>query len=210
MATKNRMNPEGLPQWYLRLNGFFTITNFVVHPASPGSQLTDADIVGVRLPYRHEFPGGDERVFSRVDDRPYVVLAEVKRTRCKLNQSWQSPPHKAVAMLLRDLGPFPKRLVRQATDSLVRTGCYESDSIYASLFFAASKFDRSLPPKAPTRSWREIIKFIHTRFTKFDRVKTDHQQWDSAGRELWKHFRRKGKSEDFVQRVGTTFQVPVE
>ena len=33
--------------WYFRLNGFFQIENFVVHPESYGSQRTDADLLGV-------------------------------------------------------------------------------------------------------------------------------------------------------------------
>jgi len=48
------MKPEELAHWHVRLNGFFTITNFVVHPTRKGSQLSDGDIVDVRFPYRAE------------------------------------------------------------------------------------------------------------------------------------------------------------
>jgi hypothetical protein len=109
------MKPEDLAHWYLRFNGFLTISNFVVHPTRRGSQLTDGDIVGVRFPYRDEFPNGpgaDESIFSFVGTKPYFVLTEVKRTRCELNQSWRTPPYTSLVSLLRDLGPFRNEKLR--------------------------------------------------------------------------------------------------
>ena len=91
------MKAEELAHWYLRFNGFFTISNFVVHPTRRGSQLTDGDIVGVRFPNRAEFPegpGADDGVFRAAGSRPIFVLTEVKPTRCELNPSWfDSPTH---------------------------------------------------------------------------------------------------------------------
>lgn len=49
---------EDLAYWYLRLNGFFPITNFVVH-RSPGVEYSsDIDVLAVRTPYVHEEIGG--------------------------------------------------------------------------------------------------------------------------------------------------------
>ena len=48
------IHPEKLAYWYLRLNGFLTIPNFVVHPDNGSNQKTDIDILGVRFPYRAE------------------------------------------------------------------------------------------------------------------------------------------------------------
>jgi hypothetical protein len=45
---------EKLVYWYLRLNGFLTIENFVVHPDQSREQRTDVDIIGVRFPFRAE------------------------------------------------------------------------------------------------------------------------------------------------------------
>jgi hypothetical protein len=45
---------EKVAYWFFRLNGCMTIENFVVHPDFGGSQRTDADILGIRLPYRSE------------------------------------------------------------------------------------------------------------------------------------------------------------
>ena len=43
---------ERLAYWYLRLNGFLTIENFILHPRTTGKQKTDIDLVGVRFPHR--------------------------------------------------------------------------------------------------------------------------------------------------------------
>lgn len=49
---------EQVANWYFRLNGFMTIPGFVVHPdlrewETP--QRTEADIIGVRLPFSCEY-----------------------------------------------------------------------------------------------------------------------------------------------------------
>jgi len=85
------MKPEHLAVWYFRLNGFFTIPNFVLHPTGRGSALTNADIAGVRFPYRAEFPegpGGDDAEFTRIVRSPYAVFAEVKTGKRSLNGPW--------------------------------------------------------------------------------------------------------------------------
>jgi hypothetical protein len=48
------LDPEKVAYWYLRLNGFFQIENFVVHPERRGGQRTDADLLAIRLPFRAE------------------------------------------------------------------------------------------------------------------------------------------------------------
>lgn len=50
---------EELTYWYLRLNGFFIINNFVLHHNSEG-RTSDADLLAVRFPYVQEDIGGQE------------------------------------------------------------------------------------------------------------------------------------------------------
>lgn len=50
----DRLDPEKVAYWYFRLNGYFQIENFVVHPERRGAQRTDADLLAVRFPYRAE------------------------------------------------------------------------------------------------------------------------------------------------------------
>ncbi len=44
--------------WYLRLNGFFAISNFVVHRSEGVVHTSDCDVLGVRLPFTYEEIGG--------------------------------------------------------------------------------------------------------------------------------------------------------
>jgi hypothetical protein len=68
---------EHLAHWYLRLNGFMTINDFVLHPEhKPWSQRTDADIFGVRFPFRQEQDFEDAEPFL-LQRKPYFIIREV-------------------------------------------------------------------------------------------------------------------------------------
>lgn len=204
------MKPETLAHWYVRLNGFFTVTNFVVHPRRKGSQLTDGDIVGVRFPHRAEFPdgpGADDSIFRCVGTRPLFLLAEVKRGRCELNPSWRTPPHEPVIALLQDLGPFPECTVREVTSHLLCHGRHEANGIHVMLFFIGTSFDTALPAGAPRRTWVDVISFIHERFSEYRRIKADHEQWDILGQRLWRHFKVSRSREEFVDAVAATCEL---
>ncbi len=43
---------EGVATWYLRLNGYLTTTNFILHPEMGTVQETDVDVLAVRFPWR--------------------------------------------------------------------------------------------------------------------------------------------------------------
>lgn len=60
------INSEKLAYWYFRINGCFTITNFVIHPSQGRNQRTDVDIFAIRLPHRQELmvnPMEDDSIF---------------------------------------------------------------------------------------------------------------------------------------------------
>jgi hypothetical protein len=49
---------EELAYWYFRLNGFFPITNFVIHKSGQIHYTSDCDIIAVRPPKVYEDVGG--------------------------------------------------------------------------------------------------------------------------------------------------------
>lgn len=51
---------EDLAYWYLRLNGFFPIANFVVHKTDGVEHRSDVDVLAIRLPHVYEPIGGQE------------------------------------------------------------------------------------------------------------------------------------------------------
>lgn len=74
---------EELAYWYLRLNGFFVLDNFVYH-RTKHNRNSDADLLAIRLPYVKEPVGGniedwDEKLFSNLNEYDVLgVLCEVK------------------------------------------------------------------------------------------------------------------------------------
>ena len=70
--------------WYLRLNGFFLIENFVVHRTEEIAHSSDIDLMGVRLPYVFEEVGGqandwDESLIEELNPQIMTgVICEVK------------------------------------------------------------------------------------------------------------------------------------
>jgi hypothetical protein len=102
-----KIQSEQLGYWFLRLNGFLTTVNFVVHPGVGRDQGTDIDILGVRFPWRAEViedPMEDYPAFRGVLDRPYFVIAEVKTGICDVNGPWSKPERRNMQQVLAAIG----------------------------------------------------------------------------------------------------------
>jgi hypothetical protein len=210
VRNEKSMNPEHLAAWYFRLNGFFSINNFVLHPSRRGAQRTDADIVGVRFPYRTEFPdepGGDQDEFRRIVDTPYFVIAEVKRSRCELNGPWTDKGKQNVEQILRDLGPFPSKEVPVVAESLYTKGVFSGLGFYCSLFCVGNQVNPDLNasyPCVPQVTWEQILLFVAKRFDTYCRRKADHSSWDEAGQSLWNCWEGNGDDE-FINKARKHF-----
>ena len=80
---------ETLTYWYLRLNGFFPLTNFVLHRTNTIRHSADADLLAVRFKHVYEKVGGQptdwDDWFSRNDLKfsNYItgIIVEVKTGR---------------------------------------------------------------------------------------------------------------------------------
>src|ERR1700722_20447592 len=57
---------ETMTYWYLRLNGFFPLTRFVLHDYREDRRFSaDCDLLGIRPPYVHEDIGGQTDDWDR-------------------------------------------------------------------------------------------------------------------------------------------------
>lgn len=79
---------EELVYWYLRFNGFFPLTNFVLHRQGLlSNQSADADLLGVRPKFVSEEIGEDHRdddLFKHFSDNVNIgVICEVKSGRIR-------------------------------------------------------------------------------------------------------------------------------
>ena len=75
---------ETLAYWYLRLNGFFPITNFVIHKSQGVEFSADCDVLAIRPPLVYEEVGGknedwDHRLLEHINSGKTIgVICEVK------------------------------------------------------------------------------------------------------------------------------------
>lgn len=89
---------EILASWYLRFNGFFVVPNFILHDAGlakqAGGQLSEADLLAIRMPHEHEvIKKGDgmkinvqqDQILDLTAQMMDFVIGEVSSKRCKFN-----------------------------------------------------------------------------------------------------------------------------
>lgn len=114
---------ERVAYWYFRLNGFFQIESFVVHPERSGSQRTDADLLAVRFPFRAErlfdnpadIMADDVELLALSRALIDIVIAEVKTKRpCTLNGPWTRPDKQNVHRVLAAIGCLPSDQIEAA------------------------------------------------------------------------------------------------
>ena len=90
-------NGERIVYWYLRLNGFFPLENFVIHRTQDIKYPSDVDVIAVRFPYVFEEVGGrpddwDRTLFDLFDPTlPIGLLSEVKTGRVNIREIFR--PH---------------------------------------------------------------------------------------------------------------------
>lgn len=214
-ADARPIKSDVLAVWYFRLNGVFTIPNFVLHPQSRGSARTDADVAGIRYPFRAEFsgePGLDESWFES-HAQPCAILAEVKTSECAINGPWSNPEAGNIDQVLSDLGWCPPAAISSVASTLYTEGVYSTPSLTISLFCVGNSESvavRARYPKVPQRTWSHITSWIFERFTRYRRRKKDHDQWDSSGQALWTLFEEaRGSEGRFEAAVRQRFLLPV-
>jgi hypothetical protein len=182
---------DAAAEWFLRLNGFFTIQNFVVHPVTSKEgtvQRTDADVLGVRFPGRREVVGGDPLVdhdaFQNAP-RPLLIIAEVKAGRCRLNGPWSRREAENVTNVLRSFGKMATASFEAIAEGLYENGRYQSGELDATLICFGATRSQNLPQGILQFTWEEIFGFTFDRYESFRRAKCQNQQWPSVGRFLW-------------------------
>ncbi len=121
---------------YLRVNGYFVLTELEFHELRDGSYqtLTDVDVVAVRFPshrgpaHYHDGDGAVECLLAgEVDpaldvatDRVDVIIGEVKRGEASLNPALRSPA--VLHAVLRRIGDVASLPVDRLVDGLARDG----------------------------------------------------------------------------------------
>ena len=208
-----KIAPERLALWFLRLNGFLTMPNFIVHPEAPREdgaypQQTDVDVLGVRFPFRAENrnnPMPDFPLFKG-ETRVQVVLSEVKTDQCKLNGPWTNPKLQNLQKVLCAGGFRPPDQAPAIASALYETGCWRDEGLLVRLLCFGAKHNRNLAqshPDVPQLLWHvEVLPFIFKRFNDYHFEKRMHEQWGEDGKRLFLEGRNANGSQDaFLQAV---------
>jgi hypothetical protein len=166
---------ETLAYWYLRLNGFFPLRNFVMHMPDDRRGRSDCDILAVRLPKVCEDVGGqpddwDRDHFERWGvslDVPIVLVVQVKT-------GTQRTPGAAFGLdrlhtAIKRVGLWETASARRIAEHLLE-GAFVSDerATVAKLLIASQPAeDRTYL----SMKLDEAVEFIDRRFRKYARMK---------------------------------------
>jgi hypothetical protein len=201
---------EALAYWYLRLNGFLTIPNFIVHPDAGANQGTEIDTVGLRLPDRSENlvrPMADDSRLIDPVGRVHLVLTEAKRGEAAVNDSWMNPQRQNILRVVRSIGVAGKPRAARIATRVVANGAYLSPKLRVEILCLADRRSARLSRQLPgVRQvlWLETLEFIHERFTAYHRQKRSHGQWDAIGQLLWNEMESSSTSAAFAARFRVT------
>ena len=195
--SRSVLDPEKVAYWYLRLNGFLQLENFYIHPASSGAARTDADLLGVRFPYRAErfvddptdVMADDAKLLGLSDTAIDIVIAEVKRGPCALNGPWSSTVDGNIQRVLSAIGCMPTNRLDEVANDIYEQGLFvdEEAGLRVRLLCIGAAVDEELSNKFPNVaqvSWPQALDFIFQRFRNFAKQKTQTELWDHVGRQL--------------------------
>lgn len=183
---------EHLAYWYLRLNGFLTIANFLVHPEGrqhPSS--TEVDVLGARFPHRSENlrrPMQDDPALIVDLSRILLVLAEAKFGHCDLNGPWTDPESVNLLKVVKAIGAFPTAAASAVAHALQREGTFADDRARITLLCLGQCESADIAtrfPRVPQITWHHALDFIYGRLRDYSRDKAQHSQWDADGQSLW-------------------------
>jgi hypothetical protein len=139
---------EEIAYWYLRLNGFFPITNFVIHRSSEIEHSSDCDLLAIRLPFVYEEIGGnhddwDNDLVQQLGfDHVVGIICEVKTGAYKLKDIFR-PEY--VKYSVGRLGFTPKETIAELSEKLRGNPLLETEEGYriCKLLIANDKKDSS-------------------------------------------------------------------
>lgn len=191
-----RLDAEKVAYWYLRLNGFFQIENFVVHPERRGSQRTDADLLAVRFPFRAErllddpndTMTDDVQRLALSGDQIDIVIAEVKTNQpCTLNGPWTRQDRQNVHRVLAAIGCLSPHHIEAAAADMYRMGVHSNDALRIRLVAVGRDRNHEITtafPRVTQLIWADMLAFIWHRFHRYRQQKTQVDQWDPEGRKI--------------------------
>jgi hypothetical protein len=138
---------ETMVYWYLRFNGFFPLTNFVLHGAPQHQRTADCDLLAVRLPHVFEKIGGQATDWDEwfpqhgfdLQRETVALIVEVKTgSRLAARAVQTSFGEKRLLQALQRTGFWPLAECRSAADALAGAPEYARAGIKAAKLLISS------------------------------------------------------------------------
>jgi hypothetical protein len=153
---------EILTKWYLRLNGYFTVDNFIVHnpdriPNGVVSNSTETDVLAIRLKHSKEIAGqlhiaNDGKLLDKFGSNLDFVIAEVKTgNEDKPNKVWRGNNKEAIKYITRFAGIIEsEEEIALVADKLLADRTYEkNDKSFRIRLIIFSE-------KEPNKNWKNV------------------------------------------------------
>lgn len=212
---KRGQQAEQVAHWYFRLNGFLTIPGFVVHPDQrQRCPRTEADIMGVRLPFSVEEIAGrpmlDDPILTGLANREQVlfVLVEIKADLCKINGPWSDKNAGNMERVIRRFGFSGEGAIEGIAAQMYSQLRWEEKDNVLQYVTVGRRWNQGLQRKYPGLlqiTWNQVSDFLFERFSRFPEKLPDgrafHPQWPNFGKEYcrcWRHLRSADDSRNAV------------
>ena len=192
---------EDIAYWYMRLNGFLSLQNFVIHDDINSNVRTEIDVVGSRLKFRCENlsePMVDDPLICDSPSFLKVIFAEVKRGKPEVNEAWKKPEN--LAKMVRAIGCAKETKVEIVVQNLLTKGRHISDDKSIDCQIAIFAESHYVGKRDLCRiSWKQSLNFIYGRLQKYSVQKMNTSQWPAAGKKLKEFVDESREFKDFFQ-----------
>lgn len=199
--------------WYLRLNGYLLLEDFVIHDETSDQQQTEIDMLGVRFRNRKEnylYPMQDDQdLLQNCTTDIHVVIVEVKRGLCALNGPWRKQEDQNMHRILRAVGCFPEYKVNPAARDLYKKGIYKWNDVTCEIIAIGDRRNEEIVPNSINQLvFSNMLKFIHCRFQNYKNQKRSVGNWQEDGRKLQQMATQQSNKDLFIQDAREYFGLP--
>ena len=160
---------QELAYWYLRLNGFFPISNFVVHKSEGVEHRSDVDVLAIRMPHVFEPVGGqtddwDSYLCEHLDFAlPLAISCEVKTGRFLADTIFR---REQLACAISRTGMVRQDHLSQTLDRLTGNAYAEAPSMCVVAKLLVSREETTGP--FLNRTLRQVREFLEQRVKRYD------------------------------------------
>lgn len=161
--------------WFFRLNGCFTIQNFIVHSEGSAVPKTEVDLLAVRFPDRKELDMRDHPIF--LTQKIQLFIVEEKNSK----RSFNHPTKRNFDEILRRVGFVNDEEAEKIKECLNANGKWEDDKRYIELILVTKNKNHINDIGRHLSLKDDILPFIYHRFRQYHEQKKQHKEWPKSG-----------------------------